>query len=368
MRPGRTRLLEQSGGADRKLRRDEDNRARVGCRDDASAPCEHVLHIGPIVGIDRSVVGDPDHVGAPQRLVALVGELQGSGGELSSDEVGKPRLVDRQNAFRETHDDGLVLVEGDDSMSRVRDTGCRDNAEMPETGDANLHWSPPTGRVVSPLASAARFRLHVMPTSPDSYAALYLREVGEIVQSVDPAAVDELAYALADVRRGQGRLFILGVGGGAAHASHAVNDFRKLCDFEAYAPTDNVAEITARTNDEGWETTFDAWLRTSRLSSRDAILVFSVGGGSRAHNVSVNLVRAIELAQEVGARVFGVVGRADGATAEAADVCIVVEAPPERRTPHVEEFQAIVWHLLVSHPALVTAPGKWESVEAADGR
>jgi D-sedoheptulose 7-phosphate isomerase len=207
-----------------------------------------------------------------------------------------------------------------------------------------------------------------MPTSPDSYAALYLREVGEIVQSVEPAAVDELASALADVRGRQGRLFILGVGGGAAHASHAVNDFRKLCDFEAYTPTDNVAEITARTNDEGWETSFDAWLRTSRLSSADAILVFSVGGGSRAHNVSVNLVRAIELAREVGAGVFAVVGRADGAAAEAADVCIVIDAPPERRTPHVEEFQAIVWHLLVSHPALVKAPGKWESVEAARDR
>jgi D-sedoheptulose 7-phosphate isomerase len=206
--------------------------------------------------------------------------------------------------------------------------------------------------------------LRVMPTTPESYAALYLREVGEIVRSVDRAAVDELASALADVRRGQGRLFILGVGGGAAHASHAVNDFRKLCDFEAYTPTDNVAELTARTNDEGWETTFDAWLRTSRISSRDAILVFSVGGGSRTHNVSVNLVRAIELAREVGARVYGVVGRADGTTAQEADVCIVIDTPPERRTPHVEEVQAIVWHLLVSHPALVKAPGKWESVEA----
>ncbi len=156
-----------------------------------------------------------------------------------------------------------------------------------------------------------------MPTSRDSYATLYLREVGELARSVDPTAVDELASALADVRRRQGRLFVLGVGGGAAHASHAVNDFRKLCDLEAYAPTDNVAEITARTNDEGWETTFDAWLRTSRLSARDAILVFSVGGGSRTHDVSVNIVRAIELAREVGARVFGVVGRADGAHREA---------------------------------------------------
>jgi D-sedoheptulose 7-phosphate isomerase len=147
-----------------------------------------------------------------------------------------------------------------------------------------------------------------------------------------------------------------------------VNDFRKLCGFEAYAPTDNVAELTARTNDEGWETTFDAWLRTSRLSSRDAILIFSVGGGSRAHNVSVNLVRAIDLAGEVGARVFGVVGRTDGATAADADLCIVIDAPSERRTPHVEEFQAIVWHLLVSHPALTTAAGKWESVDIAGAR
>jgi len=207
-----------------------------------------------------------------------------------------------------------------------------------------------------------------MPTTPDSYAALYLREVGEIVQSIEPASLDQLAKALADVRGRKGRLFILGVGGGAAHASHAVNDFRKLCDFEAYTPTDNVAEVTARTNDEGWETSFDAWLRTSRISARDAILVFSVGGGSRTHNVSVNLVRAIELAQEVGAGVFAIVGRIDGAAAAAADVCIVIDAPSERRTPHVEEFQAIVWHLLVSHPALVTAPGKWESVEAAHGR
>jgi len=207
-----------------------------------------------------------------------------------------------------------------------------------------------------------------MSTSPEPYAALYLREVGDIARSIDPAVVDELANALAEVRSRHGRLFVLGVGGGAAHASHAVNDVRKLCDFEAYAPTDNVAEVTARTNDEGWATTFDAWLRTSRLSSRDAILVFSVGGGSRVHDVSVNLVRAIELAREVGARVYGVVGRADGTTAEEADVCIVVDAPAERRTPHVEAFQAIVWHLLVSHPSLSAAPGKWESVEALDGR
>ena len=199
-----------------------------------------------------------------------------------------------------------------------------------------------------------------MSTSSDSFAAVYLSEVGDIARSIDSGGRGRSwPLALADVRRRQGRLFVLGVGGGAAHASHAVNDFRKLCDFEAYAPTDNVAEITARTNDEGWETSFDAWLRTSRLSSRDALLVFSVGGGNRAHNVSVNLVRAIELAHEVGAARLR--RRRAARTARlraAADVCIVVEAPPERRTPHVEAFQAIVWHLLVSHPALVTRAGK----------
>jgi D-sedoheptulose 7-phosphate isomerase len=202
-----------------------------------------------------------------------------------------------------------------------------------------------------------------MTSSLDSYSDLYLREVADLAKRVDPATLDELAVSLASVRRAGGRLFVLGIGGGAAHASHAVNDFRKLCDFEAYAPTDNVAEITARTNDEGWETTFEAWLQTSRLSPRDAILVFSVGGGSRVHNVSVNLVRAIELARQIGARIFGIVGRADGMTAEEADVCVVIDAPPERRTPHVEEFQAVVWHLLVSHPYLVTAAAKWESLE-----
>jgi D-sedoheptulose 7-phosphate isomerase len=202
-------------------------------------------------------------------------------------------------------------------------------------------------------------------STPDSYSAVYLREVADLAKALDPAELEEIARSMAAVRAGGGRLFILGVGGGAAHASHAVNDFRKLCNFEAYAPTDNVAELTARTNDEGWDTSFEAWLRTSRLSSRDALLIFSVGGGSRHHNVSTNLVHAIELARAVGARVFGVVGRADGATAQQADLCIVIHAPEERRTPHVEEFQAIVWHLLVSHPELAAAAGKWESIDDA---
>jgi D-sedoheptulose 7-phosphate isomerase len=197
----------------------------------------------------------------------------------------------------------------------------------------------------------------------ESFAQLYLREVADLLPTVDAHRVDELATRLGSIRDRGGRLFILGVGGGAAHASHAVNDFRKLCGFEAYAPTDNVAELTARTNDEGWETSFEGWLRTSRLSGTDAVLVFSVGGGSREHNVSMNLVHALEFARRVGASVFGIVGRADGAAAELADVCIVISPPPARRTPHVEEFQAIVWHLLVSHPALAQQEGHWESVE-----
>lgn len=201
------------------------------------------------------------------------------------------------------------------------------------------------------------------PAHEDSFARLYLREVAELLSTVDADRVEDLATRLAAVRDSGGRLFVLGVGGGAAHASHAVNDFRKLCDFEAYAPTDNVAELTARTNDEGWETSFEAWLQTSRLNSGDAVLVFSVGGGNREHNVSMNLVRAVELARAVGAPVFGIVGRADGATAEIADVCIVLSPPAGRRTPHVEEFQAIVWHLLVSHPALAKHGGRWETVE-----
>lgn len=198
-----------------------------------------------------------------------------------------------------------------------------------------------------------------------TYSAHFMHETAEIAGQLAADDLEAMALGLAAVRDAGGRLFILGVGGGAAHASHAVNDFRKICHFEAYTPVDNVAELTARTNDEGWETTFEAWLRTSRLSARDAVLVFSVGGGSREHGVSMNLVHAVELAQEVGAPVYGIVGSADGTTAQLADVCIVIPAPPERRTPHVEAFQAIVWHLLVSHPALAAQAGKWESITAA---
>jgi D-sedoheptulose 7-phosphate isomerase len=198
--------------------------------------------------------------------------------------------------------------------------------------------------------------------SDDSFSAQYLAETAEIARSVPADEVERMAERLAKVRSDGGRLFILGVGGGAGHASHAVNDFRKLCGIESYTPTDNVSELTARTNDEGWETSFEAWLRTSRLSAQDCLLVFSVGGGSREHNVSMNLVRAIELAGEVGAGVVAIVGKPDGTAAREADVAIVVPSPAERLTPHAESFQAVIWHLLVTHPALATSAGKWESI------
>jgi D-sedoheptulose 7-phosphate isomerase len=195
----------------------------------------------------------------------------------------------------------------------------------------------------------------------------YLDAVAALARALDPEQLDAMAAGLARVRAQDGRLFILGVGGGAGHASHAVNDFRKLCHFESYAPTDNVSELTARTNDDGWETSFTGWLEISRLSDRDALLVFSVGGGSRRHGVSLNLVNAIERARETGAAIFGVVGSADGTLAQLADIAIVVEPPAALKTPLVESFQAVVWHALVSHPDLAAQRGHWESVEPAAG-
>ena len=194
------------------------------------------------------------------------------------------------------------------------------------------------------------------------FSAQFLEETVRIAASIDVDAVEAVAVGLRACRDGGGRLFVVGVGGGAGHASHAVCDFRKLAGFEAYTPADNVSELTARTNDEGFESVFTAWLRQSRLRAGDALLVFSVGGGSRSHGISLNVVGAVELARSVGAAVFGVVGRSDGATAELADACVVVPAPASRLTPHTEAFQAVVWHLLVSHPLLAAAPAKWESV------
>jgi D-sedoheptulose 7-phosphate isomerase len=202
----------------------------------------------------------------------------------------------------------------------------------------------------------------------DDHSSDYLAAAVNLARAIDPARLDDMASRLAEVRLRGGRLFILGVGGGAGHASHAVNDFRKLCALESYAPTDNVSELTARTNDDGWETSFSAWLEVSRLSARDALLVFSVGGGSREHNVSLNLVRAMEAAQTVGAPIYGVVGAPGGALAELAAVAIPIEPPPELRTPLVESFQALVWHALVSHPALAVKQGHWESLAAGTPR
>jgi D-sedoheptulose 7-phosphate isomerase len=196
-----------------------------------------------------------------------------------------------------------------------------------------------------------------------TFSQAYLEETVEIVGALDTAQVEACATGLAEVRARGGRLFILGVGGSAGHASHAVNDFRKLCDFEAYAPTDNVSELTARTNDEGWDTTFVEWLRGSRLDERDGVLVFSVGGGSQERQVSVNLVRALELAATRGASIFGIVGRDGGFTATVATACIVVPPSyPDRVTPHTEGLCAVLWHLLVSHPALAVNATKWEAL------
>jgi D-sedoheptulose 7-phosphate isomerase len=195
------------------------------------------------------------------------------------------------------------------------------------------------------------------------FVRAYIDESVRVLTSLDAAELDALARGLGAVRDGGGRLFILGVGGSAGHASHAVNDFRKICGFEAYAPTDNVSELTARINDEGWDTSFSEWLKVSRLGTSDALLVFSVGGGNREKNVSPNLVRALELASQVGAKVFGVVGKDGGATKRAAQACVVIPPLyPDRITPHTEGLAAVVWHMLVSHPALKRRATRWESV------
>ncbi len=191
----------------------------------------------------------------------------------------------------------------------------------------------------------------------------YLAEAVQILGQIDPAAVQRMAEILEQTRARGGRLFILGVGGSAANASHAVNDFRKIVGIEAYAPTDNVSELTARTNDEGWAGVFEGWLRVSRLRADDALLVLSVGGGNLEQNVSPNLVAAVQLAKQVGARVIGIVGRDGGYTARVADACVVIPTVnPQHVTPHTEAFQGVIWHLLVSHPLLKAAQTKWESV------
>ena len=196
------------------------------------------------------------------------------------------------------------------------------------------------------------------------YTRVYLSEVASLAESLDSAVIDRLVDGLAEVRERGGRLFFLGVGGGAGHASHAVNDFRKIAGIESYAPTDNVSELTARINDDGWDSCYAAWLRGSHLSARDAVFVFSVGGGNAERGISTNLVASLRLAREAGASIFGVVGRDGGCTAQLAHACVIVPTvSAETVTPHTEEFQAVVWHLLVSHPRLRQHAMKWESAQ-----
>ena len=197
-----------------------------------------------------------------------------------------------------------------------------------------------------------------------SYSEQHLGETAKVVAQLDPALCEKAVELLANVRARGGRLFILGVGGSAANASHAVNDFRKIAAMECYAPTDNVAELTARTNDEGWSSVFAEWLKGSRLNGKDALLVFSVGGGDAEKNISANLVGALQLAKERGAAVLGIVGRDGGHTAQVADVCITIPTVNlMNTTPHTEAFQAVIWHLFVSHPALKIAETKWETTK-----
>ncbi len=197
-----------------------------------------------------------------------------------------------------------------------------------------------------------------------SYVDVYMDELYKVIGGMDKAAMEKMVRLLMDLRERGGRLFFLGVGGGAGNASHAVNDFRKICGIESYAPTDNVSELTARVNDDGWDTTFVNWLKGSRLRKEDGVFVFSVGGGNAEKNISMNLVRALEYAREVGAKVFGVVGRDGGYTAQVADACVIIPTVnPETVTPHTEAFQAVVWHMIVSHPDMKISEMKWESVK-----
>jgi D-sedoheptulose 7-phosphate isomerase len=197
-----------------------------------------------------------------------------------------------------------------------------------------------------------------------SYSQQHLQEAASIIEKLDVDAIERTAGLLSGLRDRHGRLFLLGVGGSAANCSHAVNDFRKICGIEAYAPTDNVSELTARTNDEGWASVFIEWLKVSRLGPSDLLFVLSVGGGNREKNVSPNLVAALEYGKEVGAKICGIVGRDGGYTATVADACVIIPTVnPQNVTPHTEAFQAVVWHLLVSHPMLKAAETKWESTK-----
>lgn len=202
-----------------------------------------------------------------------------------------------------------------------------------------------------------------LKTMYQDYINSYFSEMKEIIEKIDKEAIYKIIEILKEVRSNKGRLFILGVGGGAGHASHAVNDFRKLAGIETYTPVDNVSELTARVNDEGWESVFVRWLEISSLSAKDAVMVFSVGGGHQEKNISMNIVEALNFSKKAGAKIIGIVGRDGGYTKKMADACILVPVVnPETITPHTESFQAVIWHLIVSHPKFKTNKGKWESV------
>lgn len=201
-----------------------------------------------------------------------------------------------------------------------------------------------------------------MKPMPELFASRYLQEAQQIISQLDVTQIEKMTALLVELRAAGGRLFIIGVGGGAGHAGHAVNDFRKIAGIESYSPADNVSELTARTNDEGWETTYAAWLEVSRLSAKDMLLIFSVGGGDAERNISANIVNALKLAKERGSRIIGVVGRDGGYTARVADACVIVPTVnKDYITPHTESFQAMVWHLIVSDPRLQQMSNKWES-------
>lgn len=205
-----------------------------------------------------------------------------------------------------------------------------------------------------------------MTSTSNSFARQYLNEAKQIIDKIDVGAIDRMVELLAALRAGNGRLFLVGVGGGAGHAGHAVNDFRKIAGIEAYSPSDNVSELTARTNDEGWETSYSEWLKVSRLSAPDMLFVFSVGGGDLKRNISPNIVRAVEYAKERDAKVIGVLGRDGGYTASVADACVIIPTVNSNAvTPHTEAFQAVIWHLIVSDPRLQIASNKWESSASA---
>lgn len=201
------------------------------------------------------------------------------------------------------------------------------------------------------------------------YINKYLREVTEITERIDQKEIEKMVEVISNVKKNDGRIFFLGVGGSAGNASHAVNDFRKIAGIECYSPTDNVSELTARVNDDGWDSSFVNWLMGSRLNSKDCLFIFSVGGGNVEKNVSVNLVNAIKYGKEIGSSVIGIVGKDGGYTATVADACVIIPTVnPETITPHSESFQSTIWHLLVTHPAIKSFEMKWESVDSAKSK